>query len=106
MEDVSKPDVKTVQNYIPTSLSAIISVIRYFFDAALETSLSKRQYPSIQYDPTEITVFANEQIHLLLDTNIVRLRAFLLLDLNAGLRVGEMVHLTLNGKFSKILTAL
>ncbi len=58
------------------------------------------------YDPTEITVFTNEQIHLLLDTNDVRLRAFLLLDWNAEFRVGKMVHLTLNGKFSKILTAL
>ena len=58
------------------------------------------------YDPTEITVFKNEQIHLLLDTNDVRLRAFLLLDLYAGFRVGKMVHLTLNVKFSKILTAL
>lgn len=58
------------------------------------------------YDPTEITVFKNEQIHLLLDTNDVRLRAFLLLDLYTGFRVGKMVHLTLNGKFSKILTAL
>lgn len=88
LEDVSKPDVKTVQNYVPTSLSAIISVIRYLFNTVLETSLSKRQFPNIQYDPTEITVFTNEQIHLLLDTNDVRLRAFLLLDLNAGLRVG------------------
>ena len=58
------------------------------------------------YDPTEITVFKNEQIHLLLDTNDVRLRAFLLLDLYAGFRGGKMVNLTLNGKFSKILTAL
>lgn len=58
------------------------------------------------YDPTEITVFTNEQIHLLLDTNDVRLRAFLLLDWNAEFRVGKMVYLTLNGKFSKILTAL
>ena len=48
LEDISKPNVITIQNYVPTSLSAIISVIRYFFDAALEIPLSKRQSPNIQ----------------------------------------------------------
>jgi hypothetical protein len=51
LEDISKPNVITVQNYVPTSLSAIINVIRYFFDAALEIPLSKRQSTNIQYVP-------------------------------------------------------
>ena len=109
LEDVSKLDVKTVQNYVvhmkqtyaPASLNAIISAIRYFFDVVLETPLSRRQFPNILYDPVEITVFTDEQIYLLLDTKDVRLRAFLLLGLDAGLRVGEVARLKVSDIDSK-----
>lgn len=101
LEDVSNLDVKTVQNYVvylkrtysPSSLNTVISAIRYFFDVVLETPLSRRQFPNILYDPVEINVFTDEQIHLLLDTNDVRLRVFLLLGLDAGFRVGEVARL-------------
>ena len=98
LEDVSNLDTLMVQNYVvhmkqtyaPASLNAIVSAIRYFFDVVLGTPLSRRQFPNILYDPVEITVFTEEQIHLLLDTKDVRLRVFLLLGLDAGLRVGEV----------------
>ena len=101
LEDVSILNVSMAQNYVvhmkktyaPTSLNAIISAIRYFFDVVLETPLSRRQFPNILYDPVEINVFTDEQIHLLLDTNDVRLRVFLLLGLDAGFRVGEVARL-------------
>ena len=109
LEDVSNLDVKTVQNYVvylkrtysPSSLNAVISAIRYFFDVVLEIPLSRRQFPNILYDPVEINVFTNEQIHLLLDTKDVRLRVFLLLGLDAGLRVGEVARLKVSDIDSK-----
>ncbi len=71
LEDVSNLDTLMVQNYVvhmkqiyaPTSLNAIVSAIRYFFDVILGTPLSRRQFPNILYDPVEITVFTEEQIH-------------------------------------------
>ena len=109
LEDVSILNVSMVQNYVvhmkqtyaPASLNAIVSAIRYFFDVVLETPLSRRQFPNILYDPVEITVFTDEQIHLLLDTKDVRLRAFLLLGLDAGLRVGEVARLKVSDIDSK-----
>lgn len=109
LEDVSILNVSMAQNYVvhmkktyaPTSLNAIISAIRYFFDVVLESPLSRRQFPNILYDPVEITVFTDEQIHLLLDTKDVRLRAFLLLGLDAGLRVGEVARLKVSDIDSK-----
>lgn len=109
LEDVSDFDVKTVQNYVvhlkqtyaPASLNAVISAVRYFFDVVLETPLSRRQFPNILYDPVEINVFTNDQIHLMLDTNDVRLRVFLLLGLDAGLRVGEAARLRVKDIDSK-----
>ena len=109
LEDVSNLDVKTVQNYVvylkrtysPSSLNTVISAIRYFFDVVLETPLSRRQFPNILYDPVEINVFTDEQIHLLLDTNDVRLRVFLLLGLDAGFRVGEVARLRVKDIDSK-----
>lgn len=100
-DDISNLDVKAAQNYVvhlkqtysPASLNSVISGIRYFYDVVLETPLSRRQFPNILYDPAEITVFTNQQIHLLLDTKDVRLRAFLLLGLDAGFRVSEVAHL-------------
>lgn len=109
LEDVSILDVSMAQNYVvhmkqtyaPASLNAIISAIRYFFDVVLESPLSRRQFPNILYDPVEITVFTDEQIHLLLDTKDVRLRTFLLLGLDAGLRVGEVARLKVSDIDSK-----
>lgn len=109
LEDVSILDVSMAQNYVvhmkqtyaPASLNAVISAIRYFFDVVLEAPLSRRQFPNILYDPVEITVFTDEQIHLLLDTKDVRLRAFLLLGLDAGLRVGEVARLKVSDIDSK-----
>lgn len=109
LEDVSILDVSMVQKYVvhmkqtyaPSTLNLIISAIRYFFDVVLETPLSRRQFPNIKYDPVEITVFTDEQIHLLLDTKDVRLRAFLLLGLDAGLRVGEVARLKVSDIDSK-----
>lgn len=110
LEDISKPNVITIQNYVPTSLSAIISVIRYFFDAALEIPLSKRQSPNIQYVPI-VWSYWNYRFYEWTDTFVAWYKrcttsCFSTLDWNAKFRVGKMVHLTLNGKFSKILTAL
>ena len=109
LEDVSILNVSMAQNYVvhmkqtyaPASLNAIVSAIRYFFDVVLETPLSRRQFPNILYDPVEINVFTNEQIHLLLDTKDVRLRVFLLLGLDAGLRVGEVARLKVSDIDSK-----
>ena len=109
LEDVSILNISMAQNYVvhmkqtyaPASLNVIISAIRYFFDVVLETPLSRRQFPNILYDSVEITVFTDEQIHLLLDTNDVRLRAFLLLGLDAGLRVGEVARLKVSDIDSK-----
>ena len=109
LEDVSILDVSMAQNYVvhmkqtyaPASLNAVISAIRYFFDIVLETPLSRRQFPNILYHPVEITVFTDEQIHLLLDTKDIRLRAFLLLGLDAGLRVGEVARLKVSDIDSK-----
>ena len=101
LDDVSNLDVEMAQNYVvhlkqtysPASLNGVISGIRYFYDVVLETPLSRRQFPNILYDPAEITIFTNEQIHLILNTKDVRLRAFLLLGLDAGFRVGEVARL-------------
>ena len=109
LEDVSILDVSMAQNYVvhmkqtyaPASLNAVISAIRYFFDVVLESPLSRRQFPNILYHPVEITVFTDEQIHLLLDTKDIRLRAFLLLGLDAGLRVGEVARLKVSDIDSK-----
>ena len=109
LEDVSILDVSMAQKYVvhmkqtyaPSTLNLIISAIRYFFDVVLETPLSRRQFPNILYDPVEITVFTEEQIHLLLDTKDVRLRVFLLLGLDAGLRVGEVARLKVSDIDSK-----
>lgn len=80
-------------SYAPASLNAVISGIRYFYDVVLNNALSRRQFPNILYDPVEINIFTKEQVHALLDTKDVRLRAFLLLGLDAGLRVGEVARL-------------
>lgn len=108
-QDVSCLDVKAAQNYVvhlkqtysPSSLNGVISAIRYFYDVVLNTPLSRRQFPNILYVPVEITVFTDEQIRLLLDTNDLRLRAFLLLGLDAGFRVGEVARLKVNDIDSK-----
>ena len=57
LEDVSILNVLMAQNYVvhmkktyaPTSLNAIISAIRYFFDVVLESPLSRRQFPNWYY---------------------------------------------------------
>ena len=109
LEDVSILDVSMAQNYVvhmkqtyaPASLNAVISAIRYFFDVVLESPLSRRQFPKILYHPVDITLSTDEQIHLLLDTNSIRLRAFRLLGLDAGLRVGEVARLKVSDIDSK-----
>lgn len=101
LEDISKLDVKTAQNYIvmlkqtyaPKSINAVISAIRYFYDVVLEMPLSKRNFPNVLYNPNEIYVFDEYQIRILLDTNDSRLRAMILLGLDAGFRVGEVARL-------------
>lgn len=109
LKDVSSLDVKMAQDYIvslkqkysPASLNAVISAVRYFFDVVLENPLSRRQFPNILYNPVDITIFTDEQIHMLLNTKDVRLRAFLLLGLDAGFRVGEVARLRISDIDSK-----
>lgn len=87
--------------YAPQSLNSVISAIRYFFDVVLETPLSRRQFPNILYAQKEILIFSNNQILALLSTEDVRLRAFILLGLDAGLRVGEVARLKISDIDSK-----
>lgn len=87
--------------YSPQSLNAVISGIRYFFDVVLEKPLSRRQFPNILYHQKDIFVFSMDQISMLLKTKDVRLRAFILLGLDAGLRVGEVARLKISDIDSK-----
>lgn len=87
--------------YAPQSLNSVISGIRYFYDVVLERPLSRRQFPNILYKQKEIFVFSPDQIRSLLHTSDVRIRAFILLGLDAGLRVGEIARLKISDIDSK-----
>lgn len=87
--------------YSSRSLNSVISGIRYFYDVVLERPLSRRQFPNIIYQQKEIYVFSANQIYALLNTSDVRLRAFILLGLDAGLRVDEIARLKISDIDSK-----
>lgn len=92
--------------YAPQSLNSVISGVRYFYDVVLEKPLSRRQFPNILYNQKDIYVFSNAQIYSLLNTKDVRIRAFILLGLDAGLRVGEVARLKVSDIDSKSSTKM
>ena len=85
----------------PQSRNVIVCSIRYFFDVVLEKPLTRRQFPNIRYSPTPYSVFDLDQIEQLLSTNDVRLRLFILLGFDCGLRVNEVAKLRIKDVDSK-----
>ena len=85
--------VQLKKTYSPQSLNVVICAIRYFFDVVLNIPLSRRQFPNISYPQKEIFIFSINQIQTLLNTKDVRMRLFILLGFDCGLRVSEVAKL-------------
>lgn len=93
MEDAQQFVIELRKTYAPQSLNQTMSAIRYFYDVVLSTPLSRRQFPNIIYRQHEIYIFSPDQIKSLLDTDNIRLKAFIMLGLDAGFRVSEVANL-------------
>lgn len=85
--------MKNEHNYEPQSLNVVICAIRYFFDVVLDKPLLRRQFPNIKYTEKDIFIFSINQIKQLLNTNDIRMKVFILLGFDCGLRVSEVVKL-------------
>ena len=94
--------VLSLKDYLsPQSRNVIVCAIRYFFDVVLEKPLTRRQFPNIRYSPTPYSVFDICQIKQILSTDDVRLKVFILLGFDCGLRSGEVARLRIKDIDSK-----
>lgn len=75
------------------SLNVQIAAFRYFFDVVLNSSLSKRQLPSLLVDDVPLFIFSNEEINNLLNNASIKQKAMIALGFDCGLRVSEVAKL-------------
>lgn len=101
VSDAQKYVSSLKDSYSPQSRNLVVCAIRYFFDVVLEKPMSRRQFPNIRYTPTPYSVFDVDQIEQLISTDDVRLRLFILLGFDCGLRAGEVARLRIKDIDSK-----
>lgn len=80
-------------NYASSTINSYICAIRYFYEVVLDISISRRKFPYLVYHRNELFIFSKEQLVDILNTADIRLRAFILLGVDAGLRVSEVASL-------------
>jgi len=104
VEDVSNLNLSLAQNYVHhmrkknlaiQTINASISAIRYFSEIILDQPYSQKQFPRLQKSSFDPFLFSDNQIIEML-SNIesdIRLRIFILLGLDCGLRSSEVAGL-------------
>lgn len=93
VEDAQNYVIGLFDSYSPASLNSVICAIRYFYLVVLNNGLNRRNFPNIIFDKPEVHVYSEEQIKLILEHADIRLKAMIMLGVDAGLRVGEVARL-------------
>lgn len=81
--------LKVERNLSASTINTVICSLRCFFDVILSQPISKRCLPNIKYTQNEPKVFTNSEISLLLDNSDIRMKAWICLGFDCGLRVSE-----------------
>lgn len=85
--------LKKDQNLSASTINTVICSLRCFYDAILGRPIPKRLLPNIKYTQNEPKVFTDFEIHLLLTSSDIRMRAWICLGFDCGLRVSEVAKL-------------
>lgn len=93
--------LKNEIGYKPSSLNCVICALRYFFDVVLNISFSRRQFPNIIYDQRDFFIFSDDQIIDLISHADCRLRSWIFLGFDCGLRASEVCALRISDIDSK-----
>lgn len=86
-------DLKANTKLSNSTINLISSALRTYYDAILGRPISKRCLPNIKYTQKEINVFTNSEISLLLQNSDIRMKAWIILGFDCGLRVSEVAKL-------------
>lgn len=103
VKDVNELTLQIAQDYVHElrknelavqTINATISTIRYFSEIVLDQTYSLRQLPRLKQSQFDPYLFSTDQIQEMLDnTTDPRLRAFILLGFDCGLRVMDVAQL-------------
>lgn len=93
VEDAQDYVISLFDSYSPASLNSVICAIRYFYAVVLNNELDRWKFPNIIFDKPEVHIYSEDQIKLMLEHADIRLKAMIMLGIDAGLRVGEVARL-------------
>lgn len=102
LEDVSLLELKQAQDYClmmlnrgdaPSSINTCMCALRYFFEAVLSKTYTRKQFPNLKFNESVPHLFSNEQILELLNTDDTRIKLIILLGLDCGFRASETAHI-------------
>lgn len=93
--------LKVERNLSASTINTVICSLRCFFDVILSQPISKRCLPNIKYTQNEPKVFTDSEISLLLDNSDIRMKAWICLGFDCGLRVSEAADLMVRDIDSK-----
>ncbi len=77
----------------PASINLYSSALRCYYDVILDRPISIRRLPNAKYTPPDPAVLRQSEIDQLLSAGNVRMKAFILLGYDCGLRVSEVSKL-------------
>ena len=101
-EDVSNLELKDAQDYClmmidrgdaPSSINTCMCALRYFYEAVLSKTYTRKQFPNLKFSESVPHLFSNEQILELLNTDDTRIKLIVLLGLDCGFRASETAHI-------------
>lgn len=84
-----------------STVNLAVCAVRYFYEVALDTQLSRRKFPNIQYYHEDYMTFTQDQIKQMIDKADIQMKAFILLGFDCGLRISEVARLKFTDVHSK-----
>lgn len=93
-------NLKKNGKFTPQSLNVIISTIRCFNELVLDIYVSRNKFPKIRYSQEDPSVFTDDEIKRMLDTDNLKMKAMIFLGIDCGLRVSEVANLKISDIYS------
>lgn len=93
--------LKKSGDFTPQSLNVIISMIRCFNELVLDIFVSRAKFPKIRYNHQDPSIFSDEEIKTMLDTDNLKMKTMIFLGIDCGLRVSEVANLRISDIHSK-----
>lgn len=75
------------------TINTAMNAIRYYYEVMLDQVYTSRQLPKIKYSIREINVFSQEELEALIGKASIRVKCFILLGCDCGLRSSEVARL-------------